>query len=147
MFNALNISEASNLAIHALIVLYNQGEKKKLSTQYIAGLLRVSESHLAKVMQRLVKKGLLNSVRGAKGGFSLKRKPEDITLLEVAEIIDGNVPTKRCLFNEPRCFQGNCVISRLQHDVSVMVRDRLSKHTVADFKLDFKYLDEVESGN
>ncbi|MBU1220352.1 Rrf2 family transcriptional regulator [Myxococcota bacterium] len=145
MFNALNISEASNLAIHALIVLNNLGGKKKLSTQYIAKLLKVSESHLAKVMQRLVKKGILQSVRGAKGGFNLKKKPEDITLLEVTEIIDGNVPTKRCLFQIPRCQDGDCIIARLQHDVSVMVRERLAQHSIADFMVDFKYMSEMEN--
>ena len=70
MSGSLKISEAASLALHTMV--YLAGDP---SAHYPAGRLAealcVSEAHLAKVLQRLVKAGMLVSVRGPKGGFRL----------------------------------------------------------------------------
>ena len=65
----IKISEASSLAIHAMVFLAAKpGEK--LSTSYIASEIKVSEAHLSKVLQRLNKVGLVVSSRGPSGRSS-----------------------------------------------------------------------------
>lgn len=63
----------------------------------IASAEDLSESYLAKIFQDLAKEGLVRSHRGAKGGFSLARAPEAITLREVIEAIEGPIAINRCL--------------------------------------------------
>ncbi|MBU1537587.1 Rrf2 family transcriptional regulator, partial [Myxococcota bacterium] len=88
MLNSLPISEASNLAIHALAVINNLGAGKRLSVAQISTVLEVSQSHLAKVMQKLVKAGFVDSSRGANGGFILARSAKSLSLFSVVKVID-----------------------------------------------------------
>jgi Rrf2 family protein len=69
----------------------------------IASAEDLPSSYLAKIFQSLVKKGILRSHRGAKGGFSLDRPPEDITLLEVIEAVDGPIELSPCLVPSQGC--------------------------------------------
>ena len=99
---ALRISEAASLGMHAMGLL-STGLDGPLSARMAADRLGVSEAHLAKVLQRLAKVGLLTSTRGPKGGFALSRDPESVSLLEVFEAIEGPMEPAACLFGIPLC--------------------------------------------
>ena len=49
----------------------------------------VPERFLLQILRNLVTHGILHSTRGVDGGYSLERKPEDISLLDLIEAIDG----------------------------------------------------------
>jgi len=51
---------------------------------------------LAKILQQLARKGFLRSSKGPTGGFALRRAPDDITLLEIVDAIDGLAEYERC---------------------------------------------------
>jgi hypothetical protein len=71
--------------------------------RYLANRFEISEAHLAKVLQRLVKAELLRSVRGPRGGFILTRAPESVTLLEVFEaVINGSQCEARFCLVDPQ---------------------------------------------
>ncbi len=65
----------------------------------------VPESYLAKIFQELSRSGLMVSHRGAKGGFSLARPPEEINLREVIEAIEGPIALLPCLDPGQQCEQ------------------------------------------
>ncbi|MEA3407479.1 MAG: Rrf2 family transcriptional regulator [Chloroflexota bacterium] len=69
----------------------------------IASAEDLPSSYLAKIFQSLVKEGILRSHRGAKGGFSLERPAEEITLLEVIEAVDGPIGLCPCLVPSQGC--------------------------------------------
>src|ERR1039457_5676018 len=73
----------------------------------------VSQAHLSKVMQRLVKFGLLTSRRGPGGGFLLGRAPETITLLEILEAMDGPMSDNKCMLGRKKCLYGGCALGAL----------------------------------
>ena len=108
---ALKISEAASMAMHAMGLLALE-PGKPLSSRAIASCFHVSEAHLSKVMQRLVKVGLLSSVRGPKGGFSLAVDPQKVMLLEVFTAIEGPLETSSCLFGVPLCDGETCILGR-----------------------------------
>lgn len=67
------------------------------------------ESYLAKIFQDLAKEGLIRSHRGAKGGFSLARSPDEITLKDIIEAIEGPIALSRCLSPSEACErQSSC---------------------------------------
>jgi Rrf2 family protein len=126
----LKISEAASLALHTMALLASQ-ENSTLSTRQAATRLRVSEAHLAKVLQRLSKQGLLTSTRGPKGGFALARPPRDITLLDIYQAAEGPLRPRNCLLDRPVC-EGNCILGGLLGSVDEQVSTYFSQTTLAD---------------
>jgi Rrf2 family transcriptional regulator, iron-sulfur cluster assembly transcription factor len=63
----------------------------------IAAAEGLPESYLAKIFQDLAKEGIVRSHRGAKGGFSLARPAEQITLRQIIEAVEGPIALSRCL--------------------------------------------------
>ncbi len=135
MQHLLRISEAASLAMHTMGVLAAE-PGRLISTREMAQRLKVSEAHLAKVMQRLGRAGLVRSQRGPKGGFSLLRRPEDITLLEVYEATEGPLREQGCLLGKPMC-NGHCIMGGLLERVGDEVRDYFANTRLADFKDSF----------
>lgn len=130
MQHLLKISEAASLALHTMTLLANEPERT-ITTHEVAIRLKVSEAHLAKVMQRLGRAGLVRSQRGPRGGFSLGRPAEDITLLDVYEATEGTLEERRCLLGTPICG-GDCILGDLLQRVGGEVRDYFQSTRLAD---------------
>lgn len=129
MATILKISEATTLALHAMIYIAANPERP-ISTAKIAERFNVSAAHLSKVMQRLTHVGLLKSLRGPNGGFVLMKPANEVTLLEIYEIIEGPVPTSTCLLETPACSGDLCVISKLLKNVQKEVNKFLKNTTI-----------------
>jgi len=127
----LRVSDAASLAMHCAAVLAaHKGEV--IPARRIADRLHASEAHLAKVLQRLGKAGIVRSERGPSGGFSLAVPPRKLSLLRVYEAIDGPLATKGCLLGTPVCNRGDCILGGALSTVGDLVRERLARTTVAD---------------
>ncbi len=133
----LRISDAASLGLHAMAVLASVDDSSKMSVTSLAKRLAVSDHHLAKVMQRLNKHGLVSSRRGPKGGFVLARPSDEISLLEVFEAIEGPLPNKTCLMNTRVC-NGTCILGDLLYSINRMVREHLENNTLADMASGFE---------
>ncbi len=126
MSGVVKFTEASSLALHAMAILAGRRERR-VQIRAIGERLSVSTNHLAKVMQRLSKVGLIESVRGRGGGFLLCRDPAEITMLEVYEAIEGPLEICHCLFSPPKCC-GDCILGDTLATANSLVREKLS-HT------------------
>lgn len=131
MSNVVKMSEAASLGLHAMVVLAEEPDRS-VSIKEIVESLDVSGAHLSKVLQRLVRAGLLNSTRGPYGGFTLGRPSNKITLLDVYESIEGPLVPSKCLFSTPRCDGRECILGGLLENVNREVRDHLAGTTLAD---------------
>jgi Rrf2 family protein len=130
---SLRISEAASLALHTMVFLAGD-PTIRYSSGRIARTICVSEAHLAKVLQRLSKVGLLVSVRGPNGGFRLARSPEQITLLDVFEAIDGPFEPEKCLMHDKSCGQMGCLFGDLLANINQQVREYLGGRNLEDVK-------------
>ncbi len=93
----------------------------------------VPKTFAAKIMQKLQRAGLVKSKRGVKGGYTLTRRPSDITLLDVIEAIEGPLSLNVCVIDQNSCDRvSHCTI----HPVWIKLRDvfaeHLSKYTLED---------------
>ncbi len=104
------------------------------SARSIAQRYRIPLELLAKILQRLVRKGLLRSRHGIRGGYELARTPAAISVLEVIQAIDGPLTLTTCSDTDHRCaqFRSCCV-----RDPLWQVRDRImqSLRTLSIFDL------------
>ncbi len=97
-----------------------------LSAGELATTLDVSEAHLAKVLQRLGRNGMVHSLRGPKGGFELADGKDRVTLLEVYEAIDGPYAPDNCLLGLTACLGSRCILGDLVRSVNRHVREQLA---------------------
>ncbi|MFQ3548702.1 MAG: Rrf2 family transcriptional regulator [Armatimonadota bacterium] len=129
MSNLIKISDAASYALHAMARLA-QSQDEIVRIHQIAEELEISENHLAKVCQRLVKAGLVNAQRGPKGGLSLTKEAFDITLLEIFEAIEGTLSLTGCLLKKKMCDSDTCVLGNLVKDVNDIAYKFLSETTL-----------------
>jgi len=87
----MKLTRASSYALHA--VAYMAGQKTDLSTasHLIAEKKGIPERFLLKVLKPLVSAEILTSVKGPHGGYRLARPPQDISVLDVIESVDGPI--------------------------------------------------------
>jgi Rrf2 family protein len=131
MASVLRISSAASIALHAVVLLAANPDKL-LSTRDIASTLGVSEAHLSKVLQRLVKAGLARATRGPRGGFEIEDDTDDVTLLHVFEEIEGPLRPDDCLLSSPICGGDKCIFGDLIKRLNREVSNYLAETTIAD---------------
>ncbi len=85
-------------------------ETSRISASKIALKTRVTEKFCLKILRKLVSAGIVRSYKGVGGGYELNKAPEEITLKQVIETIEGPIVLSRCLQNDFNCEHkdGNC---------------------------------------
>lgn len=112
MLGLLNISEAMSIALHTCAWLADDPSMLH-SAKEISQRLGFSYHHFAKVIQQLVRAGILETERGPSGGARLARKPETITLYEIYMAAGGNPHYKGCLLKHDICHGDGCALGKL----------------------------------
>ncbi len=85
----MRISRSTGYAILALGYIIENKDQKIVLSQDIAKKYDIPLEYLLKLLQQLVKSNILHSKRGPHGGFSLAKPPQNITILNIIEAIDG----------------------------------------------------------
>ena len=132
MNNLINISEGTSLAIHSLALIAKKAPER-LNIKYLARTLSVSESHLAKIFQRLAKAGVVTSRRGPIGGFVLTEKCNDISILDILEIIEGKVIINNCPLGKSVCLFKKCVFGNKFGKLSKEIYEALKEFKIKEF--------------
>jgi Rrf2 family protein len=113
----MQITRQVDYATRAILYLAGAKKGKRVATSEIATEQQIPPSFLPKIISQLSVGGLLNTSRGAYGGITLAREPEQITLLDVIEAIDGSVQLNICLEGKGVCaFEGNCPLQSVWCD-------------------------------
>ena len=131
MTTVLKVSQAASLAIHTMALLAG-GDHKSLSARQIASTLHVSEAHLAKVLGRLAKEGLVQSTRGPHGGFVLTDGSDRTPLMTIYEAIEGKFSPHDCLFETPLCSEGKCIFGDLVKNINGEMKQYLTETRISD---------------
>ena len=131
-----NISEASSIAIHSL-ALVNQSDEI-LNVNQIAALTDSSRNHISKVLQTLVRHGYLSSGRGPKGGFASTMHVDQVSLLEIIELIEGRMSDQHCNIGEGNCPFETCVFGDLPEEFRTRFREYYRNKRIGEIKLALK---------
>ncbi|MDA3839792.1 MAG: Rrf2 family transcriptional regulator [Patescibacteria group bacterium] len=131
----MKFSTKSTYGIRAMINLAKNSKEGSLSLAKIAHEEKISLSYLERLFSKLKKAGLVKSERGTNGGYSLTRKPEEISILDIVKTLEGDISYFRCVSDTGvvNCdVNGACgavkVLSRLQKAVNdTLVNFKLSE--------------------
>ena len=117
------VTRKADYAIRCVLYLTRNNDRV-VSVDEISAAMCVPKTFLSKILQRLMKTGIVSSTRGIKGGFQLAKKPKEIDLLEVIEAIQGVTAANICAVDKSLCrFSGSCVV----HPVWIKIRETVEK--------------------
>ena len=128
----MRLTRAAEYAIRCILYLAKKGQGVLTSRRDIAENAEIPLHFLAKIAQDLAKAGFIEIRQGAKGGFSLIRNPEDITLLEVVETMIGEIYLNDCIARPSSCnIMDACAVHRVWIKARVQLRNTLREVTFA----------------
>lgn len=141
----MKLSEGVEWGLHCVSLLAVLPSGATLPTRALAQYYGLSETYLSKHLQALTNAHIIESLPGPRGGYRLMRPPEEITLLEVVEAIDGRESTFRCheirqrgpLAGPPQAYRLPCVIHVAMARADRAWRDALRSQTLADIISDY----------
>ena len=102
----MKISLEADYAVRIVQCLAN--ENKRLGAKAVAQKTNVTERFTLKILHKLVNADIVKSYKGVGGGYELSRAPEDITLRQVIEVIEGPLVISRCS-QEGKACREDCV--------------------------------------
>jgi Rrf2 family nitric oxide-sensitive transcriptional repressor len=137
MSGFIKISEAASLAFHTAAYLARNTERL-VSSREIARALGASENHLAKVLQRLARSGIVLSTRGPNGGFKLRSHGGKMRLIEIYEAVEGPIAPGKCLLGLSVCRGNRCVLGSVIHKTDEAVKRCLATTTLAELAKGFR---------
>jgi len=108
----MKLSTKGRYGVKAMVDLaINYGEQP-ISIKSISERQSISEYYLEQLFSSLRKAKLIKSVRGAQGGYILNRAPEEITIYDVINVLEGPIEISDCL-EEGSCNKIDCCATRL----------------------------------
>lgn len=120
------ITREIDYAVRALIYLADNKNEGIVSVPELVDELGITRPFLRKIMQLLAKAGVIESYKGNKGGFRLIKKPDDVYLIDLVEIFQGDFSLNECLLNKDICpNKGNCILKDRVDDIEEKVRVEL----------------------
>lgn len=128
--------------IHSLLWLAGAGERP-MSSRDLAEFQGLSPSFIAKIFAKLEKAGIVRASEGVRGGYLLARSPENITVLELVDAIEGRKLLFDCQEIRGRCAvfgnnppawatNGVCSIHAVMLHAEKAMRDALAERSLAD---------------
>ena len=119
----LRLSKKADYALMAMRHLALQPGSSLTSAREIAGQYDIPIELMAKVLQRLVRSGLLVSTQGTRGGYTLSRPSASISVGDVIQAIDGPFSVTACSLDNSDCEQySKCSI----RDPLWQIRERIA---------------------
>ncbi len=108
--------------------------KEPMSVPQIAAAERIPNPFLEQILVKLRRKGLVNSIRGKKGGYVLAVPPSQITILDVIEAVEGKYGLARCLVpgGEKGCSvpATDCVLRGVWKRLQARIKEILDEITI-----------------
>ena len=123
----LNITKTIEYALISIRHINNNGEEKLYTAREIASIYNIHQELLAKILQKLCKKGYLKGKKGAGGGYSLNRNLENINLIDFIESIEGPVGVVKCSIDLNCELLDICNIKNPMNQINHNIRKTLSK--------------------
>jgi Rrf2 family protein len=133
----LRLSKKADYALMAMKHLAVRGERGSSSAREIAELYDIPIELMAKVLQRLVHRGLLVSQQGTRGGYQLARMPALISVADVIQAIEGPVTVTACSTDDGQCEQyEKCNVRDPLWRVRERILSALDECTIAELAAD-----------
>jgi Rrf2 family protein len=139
--NMLKLTKKADYGLMAMKHLAEHAEQGACKAKDVADAYGIPPEALAKILQRLVKAGLLHSQHGTNGGYTLARDARTITAFEVIRVIDGPLFITSCVTVRGECDQSErCTIREPLRRVNHSIEEVLKRISISQMR------EEAEGG-
>lgn len=143
----MQFSKSTDYALHALIQLGLSERCHNVGIKELSGALGVSESYLSKIMSKLRQDGIVRAVPGVNGGYELARPAQQISFLDVIQVIEGRqrlfvcsnsssqqhqllVGQATALQEQKRSDKNECLVEKVMHGAEQQLHQYLREQTI-----------------
>ena len=125
------IRRNTDYALRAMVNLAGHYGNEPVSTRTLSDKEEISYQLACKLMQKLHDAKLVESCMGPKGGYRLRKKPTQINILEIIEVIQGPLSFNRCILSIDACSrQKDCPVREKLAELQKYVGNYLSDITL-----------------
>jgi Rrf2 family protein len=131
--NDMKVTKSAGYALHALMYMVRHNTQLPVTAITVAKAEGIPSDYLAKIFQQLAKARFVKAIRGRKRGYVFARPPEQITLLELFEAIEGGPLFDDCFLRHCQCggTPDNCRIFSIWTEATRQIKEELENTTVA----------------
>lgn len=131
----LELSSEGRYALRALVYLACDADRRELVTaDRISAEAGVPRRLLARVMAKLARAGLVETTEGRGGGSRLASQPDEVSLRDAVEAVEGPFEITHCIMQQRRCGEGRpCVLHEAWTEGQNAILEYLGNWTLADF--------------
>ncbi|MFD1736722.1 Rrf2 family transcriptional regulator [Bacillus salitolerans] len=128
----MKYSRATNYALHTMVYLTLTPKGKSVGVDHLAKIQNLSPTYLSKILTKLVKAGLVESIPGVNGGYSIVRNSRDISFLDVIHAIEGKTSLFNCSLEHEDIKNGDCLIENVMVEAEKKMKDELNNRYIID---------------
>lgn len=130
----MKISTKGHYGVQAMFDLAQRHGEGPVSLKSVADRQDLSEHYLEQLFAGLRKAGLVKSVRGAQGGYTLARDPAEIKVGDIIRVLEGPIVPVECVSADPeQCMKAEfCITRSVWEKVRVSIEEVLDSITLAD---------------
>ena len=133
----MKLSTKGRYGLRALIDLALYSENETVSIASISARQNISESYLEQLIAKLKRAGLVESIRGAAGGYRLARSAEEISVGDILRALEGNLTPIECpaLEAESECVkESSCVTKVVWKRIDDALKDAVDNISLQELK-------------
>lgn len=137
----MGITQECDYALRVVLFLSEKGIDEKVEAKNLSENLNIPFRFLLKLLRKLTIAGILISYRGVGGGYSLAKKPYEISMKDVIEVIDGPIYVNRCLYDSTYCSlnrSSTCNIHQVLDNIQKQLDTDLQKISFQNILADKK---------
>ena len=127
----MQLKITTDYAVRTLLFLAETG---RITTSIeISEAMQIPREYLVNIMRDMREGGLVQALSGAKGGYSLARAPEEITLYDVIEVMERTIRINRCLEPGEPCSRGAaryCKVRQVYQELQDEIECCFKNHTI-----------------
>tara|TARA_B100001250_G_C19710980_1_gene749189 strand:- start:810 stop:1214 length:405 start_codon:yes stop_codon:yes gene_type:complete len=128
----LKLTKTVEYALISMNYIENNGDDKPIPAKLIANQFSIPEELLAKILQKLVKHDILESIRGSNGGYKIKDSTGSINLISFIESLEGPIGIVDCTVTDDCSLMDFCNIRKPINNINNNIRSIFEKTTLKD---------------
>ncbi len=143
----MKISTKGRYGLRILLDLALHDSEKPRLIRDIAESQQISEKYISRLIIELRKAGMVRSIRGSKGGYRIARRLEELSLLDVVEVMEGPISLVGCVTSPEECPRlEDCVTREVWCRLNTEIRNRLNAVTLCEILESYRSRQPASAG-